>query len=190
MHFYFTLLFCLIFTFSKSQTKNEVEKRINYDEVPSFTIENLYKHVKRTKKVKWYYQTDGSKKVYEAKFMQSSQKYSIEFDTLGNISNVEVIIKKRQIPKKKLEVILSTLNSEFEDFKFQKIQREYLGEAQNLYAVLAKNKVDSDLTIRYEILINAKVDNIRKLYEIIFDNTGKILSKTEVIPQSTDILDY
>ena len=189
MRLHFTFLFCFILGFSQSQTKNEVEKRVNTEDVPSDIIEDLNLHVKKIDKVKWYFQTDGKKNVYEGKFKQHSQKYSVEFDTLGKIANVEVIIKKREIPNDIFENISNKLKDTFKGYKIEKIQREYLGN-EELLEVISHKKSNTDLKIRYEILVNAKIENYRKLFEILFDSKGHIISKREVILQSTDILDY
>lgn len=189
MQIHFTFLFCFILGFSQSQTKNEVEKRVSKEDIPSDIIDDLNPHVKKIDNVKWYYQIDGKKKVYEGKFKQHSQRYSVEFDTLGKIANVEVIIKKREIPNYIFENISNKLRDTFKDYKIKKIQREYLGN-EELLEVISNKKSNTDLKIRYEILVNAKIENYRKLFEILFDCKGHIISKRKVILQSTDILDY
>lgn len=190
MPFYLTALCFLMFTVCFSQTKNEVEKRIKMNEVPPHTLEILLKRIKNFNQVKWYYQTDAEKKVYEAKFKQFSQNFSVEFDTSGKIINVELIVKKRHISSEILNNILQNLNQEFDEFKIQKIQREYLGQAKDLLNLISENDIAPNLKIRYEILINAKEEKTRRLYEFLYDSNGKALLKREVILQSTDILDY
>ena len=180
----------MMLTQTWGQTKTEIEKRVDVENVPSKAVEDLSEDVKEFDKVKWYYQEDGYKRVFEAKFKQFSQQYSVEFDTLGNIANVEIIIKKRQVPKKTLKKMMSYLEEEFEDYKIRKIQREHLGEDDDLMDLIEENELDDDLTIKYEVGVNAKIDNQRKLYEISFDHDGKVLTLREVIIQSTDILDY
>ena len=180
MRIHFTFLFFLVLSFSQSQTKNEVEKRINTEDVPSNIIEDLNPHVKKIDKVKWYFQTDGKKNVYEGKFKQHSQKYSVEFDTLGKIANVEVIIKKGGIPNDIFKIISNKLRDTFKDYKIEKIQREYLGN-EELFKVISNKNANTDLKIRYEILVNAKIENYRKLFEILFDSKGHIITKREVV---------
>ena len=190
MRFIVLCLMCFMLTETWSQTKTEIERRIDVEDVPLKAVEDLGENVKRFDKVKWYYQEDGDKKVFEAKFKQFSQRYSVEFDTLGDLANVEIIIKKRQIPKKTFESISSHLKAEFDDYKILKMQREHLGDSDNLFELIEENELESDLTIRYEVEVNAKVDKQRKLYEIVFDDDGKVFRQREVIMQSTDILDY
>ena len=189
MRLHFTFLFFFIISIAQSQTKNEIEKRINTEDVPFEIIEDLNLHVKKIDKVKWYFQTDGKKNVYEGKFKQHSQKYSVEFDTLGKIANVEVNIKKREIPNDIFENISNQLRDAFKDYKIEKIQREYLGN-EELFKVISNKNPNNNLKIRYEILVNAKIENYRKLFEILFDSKGYIINKREITPQSTDILDY
>lgn len=188
--FSFLLLILFIFQCALGQTKIEIEKRVKTDEVPKLALEDLNEHLQHSKKVKWYYQEDGDKKVYEAKFKQSSKKYSVEFDTTGKIHNIEVIISLKIINSDVLKQIKSELKSSFNGFKIRKIQREYLGEADDLYEIISENEVDDDLKIRYEMEVNAKVDNKRQLYEVLFNESGELISRRKLKLKSTDILDY
>jgi len=190
MRFIILSFICTMLTQTWGQTKAEIEKRVDLEDVPSEAVQALNENIKEFDKVKWYYQEDGDKRVFEAKFKQFSQQYSVEFDTLGNIDNVEIIIKLKKIPKKTLKKMMSYLENKFEDYKIQKIQREHLGKADDLFELIEDNELDDDLMIKYEVEVNAKIDNQRKLYEIIFDNEGGVLRLRVVSLQSTDILDY
>ena len=190
MRFIVLCLMCFMLTETWSQTKTEIERRIDVEDVPLKAVKDLRENVKRFDKVKWYYQEDDNKRVFEAKFKQFSQRYSVEFDTLGEIANVEIIIQKRQVPKKAFQQMTSYLEDEFENYKIRKIQREHLGEDDDLMDLIEENELDDDLTIRYEVEVNVKVDKQRKLYETVFDDDGKVLRQREVIMQSTNILDY
>ena len=190
MRFIVLCLMIMTLTLTWGQAKKEVEKRIDVEDVPQEAVEDLSENVEEFENVKWYYQEDGLKRVFEAKFKQFSQKYSVEFDTLGKIYNVEIVINKKQIPKKAYEQMVSYLEAEFDDYKFRKIQREHLGEADDLFDLIEDNERDDDLTIKYEVKVNGKIDKRRALYEISFDAKGEVLNRREVVLQSTDILDY
>jgi len=172
------------------QTKVEIEKRVKTDEVPTKALEDLNEHLRNPPKVKWFYQEDGDKKVYEAKFKRDDNKYSVEFNTQGEIYNIEVIIKIKDIDNKVLTKIKSELKQSFEDYKIRKIQREYLGDDDDLFEIISEQEIDDDLAIRYEIEVNAKIDNKRQLYEMLHDTKGKLISQRKVKLKSTDILDY
>ncbi|NBC57967.1 MAG: hypothetical protein GVY05_06765 [Bacteroidetes bacterium] len=188
----FSLLLLTLFIFHPtwSQTKIEIEKRVKTHEVPTEALEDLGEHLKNPKKVKWYYQEDGDKKVFEAKFEQNSNQYSVEFSRQGEVLNVEVITKSNQIETDTFKQIKSELKSTFSDFKIRKIQREYLGEGEDLFEIISENEIDDDLNLRYEIEVNAKKDKKRHLYELLFNNTGNLISQRQVKLKSTDILDY
>ncbi len=172
------------------QTKVEIEKRVKTSEVPSQALEDLTENSQNTNKVKWYYQEDGDKQVYEAKFKQNSNKYSVEFSKQGKILNVEVIIKAKQIDTDIYNQIKSELKAAFSDFKIRKIQREYLGDKDDLHEIISENEIDDDLKIRYEIEVNAKIDKKRQLYEMLFNKKGELINQRLVKLKSTDILDY
>lgn len=179
-----------VFQCAWSQTKTEIEKRIKTDAVPPIALKDLNKQLQNSSRVKWYYQEDGSKKVYEAKFKHHSKKYSVEFDTIGKIYNVEVEIKPKNIDKQVLKQIKITLKNQWDNFKIRKIQREFLGKSKGLFQVIFDDEIDDDLTIHYEINVYAKVGKKRKLFEILYNSNGEIISQREAQLKSTDILDY
>ena len=187
--FSFLLVTLFIFQCVLGQTKIKIEKRVKSEEIPTKALEDLGEHLKSANKVKWYYQEDGDKKVYEAKFRQISDKYSVEFSKQGEILNVEVIVKSRQIDKDTFNQIQSELKANFSDFKIRKIQREYRGEAEDLFEIISENEIDDDLNLRYEIEINAKKDKKRHLYETLFNKNGKLINQRQVKLKSTDILE-
>lgn len=191
MKFSFFLFIILCFSHCIwSQTKVEIEKRVNTDEVPEEALDDLRDNLKKFTKVKWYYQEDDDKKVYEAKFKQNSKKYSVEFDTEGEIYNIEVTIKPKDIKALVFNQIKSELLELFDDYKIRKIQREFLGESDDLFEIISENEFDEDLKIRYEMEVNAKVDSNRQLFEFLFGDDGKLISHRKVKVKSTDILDY
>jgi len=174
----------------QAQDKIEVEKSVKTKEVPLSAVENLEAILGADHRIKWYYQEDGTKKVYEAKFKFNSNNYSVEFDTKGDIYNVEIKVDYDELNSKFITKLEKKLSQLFDDFKIRKIQIEYLGDEEDLFELIATQEVDDDLTIQYEIEINAKSEKNRTLYELIYDSKVKLLSKRKIKLRSTDILDY
>lgn len=182
--------FCLLSLQILAQTKIEKEVRVKENEVPEKALESIQENVKSKTKVKWYFQQDDEKEVYEAKFKQFGKQFSVEFLPSGRIYNVEIVINKRNIKKPIYQSIVSEIDRLFEDFSIVKIQKEYLGDADDLDDIIEDNEVDDDLDQRFEIEVNGKIDNNRHLYELIFDGSGKLLKQRKIKLKSTDILDY
>lgn len=184
------LFFCLFSLQISAQTKLEKEIRVKDKDVPTKALDCIQDNIKSKKRVKWFFQKDADKEVYEAKFKQFGKKFSVEFLTSGEIFNVEIIIKKSNFKNQVYKAITSEMDWRFDDFKMIKIQTEYLGDDDDLEDIIEDYEIDDDLEQRFEIEVNAKTDGKRHLYEMIFDDNGKLLSKRKIKLKSTDILDY
>ena len=171
------------------QTKVEYEKKVDESEIPSQAKQDLYGSLQEDVKVRWFMQKDGKKKVYEAKFDYKGSYYSVEFDLDGEIENVEVLLDLNDMETSVYDKITASLNEAFSDFKILKIQKEYIGDEEELFAIIQGKPID-DIDINYEVEINAKHNKRRKLYEVILDEDYDIISKRKIKLQSTDVLDY
>lgn len=188
----FGVTLCLILTtcFIYAQDKFEIEKRVKQTDVPVLALDNLTKILGLDHKIKWYYQQDGDKKVYEAKFEFNSKDYSVEFDTTGIIYNVEISIDYNELNSNFVSKLKIKLDQLFEEYSIRKIQIEYLGEEDYLFDLISVEEVDDDLSIQYEFEIDAKSSKKRELNELIFDSYAKLISSRKIKLKSTDILDY
>lgn len=185
-----TLLLIFTITTSFAQDKIEIEKRVKTEDVPVLAVNNLENILGIEHKVKWYYQEDGSKKVYEAKFNLHTKDHSVEFALNGLMQNVEIEVDFESMSSRFILKLKKKLKQLFEDYKIRKIQIEYFGEEDDLLELISEEEIDKDLNIRYEIEINSKLENNRALFELIFDDKIKLISKREIKLKSTDILDY
>lgn len=181
------ILYCGIIT---AQDKNEIEKRVNPESIPSIAVKDLSDILGADHKVKWYYQEDGSKKVYEAKFKIKRKRYSVEFDTLGKIYNVEINADLKKFSKQNTELLSENLLALFNDYTIRKIQFEYFGKETDLFKLISDGKVGDGLSQQYEVEIIVKLNKQKKLYEIILSDKFTLISKREIRLKSTDLLDY
>ena len=88
--FYFNCIF--------SQVKYEKEYRIKNDEIPD-NIKSYLKTVTFKNKIKWYKEEGLYKYTYEAKTSHNNLNFSIEFDSLGIIEDVEFKIEWKSVPE-------------------------------------------------------------------------------------------
>lgn len=190
MRFVTFLFTILIFNLVYAQDKNEFEKGVKEKEVPDLALRELIEIIQPEAQVKWYYQEDGSKKVYEAKFIYNSKNFSVEFETNGKIYNVEIETELREFNPKLKAKLRKNLTSLFEVYEIRKIQIEYLGEADDLLDVISDHEIDDELKIQYEIEVHAKDSKNRGLYELMFDYKIELISKRKIKLKSTDIFDY
>jgi hypothetical protein len=87
----------LLATSAFGQVKYEKEFRLKPGQVP-VKARQFIDSINLQQKVKWYYEQNLKGNSIEAKFRMNHKRYSIEFDTLGNLQDVEVQIGWEQMP--------------------------------------------------------------------------------------------
>ncbi|MEM7106590.1 MAG: hypothetical protein AAF519_00095 [Bacteroidota bacterium] len=173
-----------------AQQKDEREQRIKETEVPSSILEMLEPYVKNLK-VKYIYETDGENSSYEAKFRSKSRFFSVEFDTLGVLEDVEIDVKYKFLKKEIRKTIESYLRKSSSSYKVLKCQRQYVhqsGESSETLRHAINN--ESHSPINYELEVDMTVQKALNSYELLFDNTGTFISKRLIINRATDNLLY
>jgi hypothetical protein len=190
MKIYLILLFIWLVTPALiGQDKYEKEYRIPSEIVPASALE-FVSHFTFTKKIKWYQEESLSGQSIEAKSKVGKQKYSIEFDTTGQLQDVELGITFKQIKLLVQDEICSSLSQEFDRFKVIKIQEQFSGNPTAILTHLTKKSDVSDFTVQYEIVLEGKKEGTVHLYEYTFSDQGKMVSKAKIILRNTDNLEY
>ncbi|MGB3774120.1 MAG: hypothetical protein WA951_02585 [Leeuwenhoekiella sp.] len=182
--FYISLIIMLLFTTVFSQeVKNEVEKRIEKQEMPSKALELLESMPVNMKKAKFYNEKDNEHSSYEAKVKYKNRKYSIEFDNSGALHDIEVLLDFDKLPKNTAKTIKNYLKTTYERHKIEKTQQQY--SPANF-----KNAFEKDIgPDKYELIVATKnKENELEKREILFDSNGKELSTRKVIRNSYDFL--
>lgn len=172
-----------------SQVKFERESRLKETEIPAPARQFITEADIQTR-VKWYYEENLEGNSVEAKFRQGKSRYSVEFDTLGNIQDVEIEIEPNTLSKQQQQKLNGALDALFTKYRIRKIQRQYRGSSSELQEVLQKEGVLSSAQIRYEIVIKGRNDDGVKLYEITFDEEGQLLEQRQIIFRNSEHLEY
>ncbi len=189
MKFYIFSLIALIGTQLVAQTKVEAEKRIDHSEVPELAFDWLNDAYEGKKRIKWYEQQSRNKRVYEAKFKWKGKRQSIEFDTIGNIINIEIQLKFRDIPKKAKSTIDTYFSENYENYKIKKVQIQYLGKPDDLEDLIDEDEWEN-ITTNYEIEFLGQSKTQNDLFEALFSYTGQLLELRVIELPSSDILKY
>ncbi len=174
-----------------AQVKDEHEKRIKKEQLPKSIAETISHLPSGIKKVKFYEERDGNRQSFEAKFKYNAEFYSIEFDTLGKLEDIEVIIKPKNFQNGARKAIVDYFNKEFKKTKLLKIQKQYvfsdsISAEDFITSVLEKN---IKTPINYEIVAEVTSKEKRNLLEFTFDETGKLLkTRTVVSPNYNYVL--
>lgn len=181
------LIFSLgIFNGLFAQEKIERETGIKPREVPSAAKDWLKDAFEDVRRPKWYLEYSQTGKSFEAKFNYQGHFHSVEFDSLGNVQDVEIEIKESEIPAEVWKEIQSYFDSEYKQVKVEKIQRQLTGSIDDLEDFFDEQE-DEDIVTRYEIVFQGK-NELWDLWEALFDDSGKFLSILRVQIRPTDNL--
>lgn len=190
MKFLFIILVLFFALQAKAQVKNEIEKSIKKKEVPIAVMDWFKDAYEKDRKVKWFYQTDGEKEVYEAKLMHNGKKHSVEILPNGEAVNIEILIDFNEIEAKVKQQIAQYFSTNYSKTKIKKIQIQYLGSSDDLEDSIDENEHNENLTINYEIEFYGKNDNEDELWEGLFNSEGVLIERRLIKLKSTDNLDY
>lgn len=188
----FIQVICVLsITFGFTQQKKEREARIERNEIPNRALELLDPYLEDAKRVRYYQETDGAKKSFEVKFKKGKLRYSVEFNPEGKLEDVEFLIKSTDIPDETWGAIQLVFQEKFSKTFVKKIQQQYPSEEKEEAVVLKEAMQNLILPyIRYELVIAGKTENHHRLYEILFDASGKMLLLREFSPTNYDHVLY
>lgn len=173
-----------------AQYKYEKEERINEDEVPEQALD-FVKEIQPTRKDKWYREQNLDGEAIEVKLKRNGERYSIKFDTEGELIDVEKLIKWRDIPEETREEIDEEWEEFFERRRIEKIQIHYKDDAENLIRFIQSPEgAPLESPIYYEIVVKGKTDGPYQLYEFLFDEEGKKVEMRRILTRRSDNMEF
>lgn len=172
----------------QAQTKFEKEYRLKNTSVPA-KVQAFIDSLPFQEKIKWYFEENNTGNSIEAKFKSDKIRYSVEFDTAGNIQDIEKEIHWTDMPASTQSRITAHLNTGYGYHKIQKIQIQYSGSSDDLINFINK-KNTKNITIRYEIIVKTRLIRKVSLFEMTFDENGQHLNTAEIRFKNTDNLEY
>lgn len=175
-----------------AQTKNEKEKRIQFSDLPKQAqtiISNLPEDCKR---LKYFSETDGDKQSFEVKFKFNKKHFSLEFSEDGQIEDIEVLIKLKNIEDSIKTQIKTYFNQTFNKHKLIKIQRQYgyKSNENDLQFVSDVLSQKSEKAADFEIIAEVKSNKQRDIREFTFNNKGEFLNFRILIQSSYEHVLY
>ncbi len=190
MNFKIILITIITVIFSANasgQTKYEKEYRIKEKDAPGKAVSFIKKSFT---KCKWYSEESSDGKTFEAKGKLNGYKFSIEFDTTGNIIDVEKTVKFENMDSEIKQNINKSLLKIFTSYKIKKAQIQWIACDNTLHELISYGHSKKPYTLNYELVLKAKKDSSTKFYEILSDKNGNILKVSEIISRPTDNLDF
>lgn len=186
------LLFALLCVSLNAQHKYEREYRIKKSQFPSSSLQLIDEKLEDARRIRFYRETDSTKVSFEAKFKKDRLWYSVEFNEEGVLEDVEILIKKVDIPSETWENIKRYLGSSFTKHRIKRIQQQYPTYKNESLEKTIKNAFQNLLlpTINYEFIVAGKKDKGYYDYEILFDANGKMKKTRKSLPPNYDHVLY
>ncbi|MEM9078399.1 MAG: hypothetical protein AAGC43_15250 [Bacteroidota bacterium] len=185
------ILFFLGCLWATGQVKNEKEFKIKSSELPESIEPLLSPFLTDAKRIRYYKEIDGDKKSFEAKFKKGRLHYSVEFDELGSLEDVEFIISKTDIPDDSWSNIEKYLATNFTKYAVKKIQQQYPVGDKTSAKVLTEAFQNLILPyINYELVVSAKKEKGFEQFEILFNSDGTFLNMRKSIRSKYDHVLY
>ncbi|WP_298893034.1 hypothetical protein [uncultured Psychroserpens sp.] len=146
----------------------------------------------QAKRIRYYRETDGDKLSYESKFKYNKHWFSLELNSSGTIEDIEVVIKKRQLPPNVLNTINSYLSENSDKFELIKIQEQYLFNSEKSKVEFINSILDNRVSINsnYEIIVAIKSERSWELKEMTFDTKGVFLNARNLQQDSYEYIMY
>ncbi|WP_075350870.1 hypothetical protein [Algoriphagus marinus] len=174
--FSFIVLFMLVSIVGFAQDKVEKEERIREKEVPRIAQEWLYDAFEKVKRPKWYKEFSDSGYSFEAKFQYDDHFHSVEFDSLGNILDVEIEMDWSELKQEVRSSIGNYFGEKYKVHKLIKIQIQYSGEEEDLEDFFDEDE-NEGILIQYEIEFSGiDLTGDSRIWEGTFDSRGNFLS--------------
>ena len=172
-----------------AQEKFEKESRIKKTNVP-LKARLFVDSLQPQHSIKWYKEEGLLGNSIEAKFKNDKTLYSVEFDTLGNIQDLEIEINWDDIPSSASDSIYAQLKMDCLKNKIVKVQRQYSGKQSIPLSFRNYHLKRESLVINYELIVRCKEQNNVALFEYLFDEKGQFISRSTIVFKNSSHLEY
>jgi hypothetical protein len=192
MHKFICLLLLIAFTFSGNvfaQGKFEKESRLKPKYVPVKALAFI-DSLNFGEKVKWHKEEGLTGISVEAKFKHDKVIYSVEFDTSGNVEDIEIEANWKDLESDLRDAIFSQINTDCVKHKIVKVQKQYTGSESQLLSVLKAELKSQNLTIKYELIVRCSHQKKVDLFEYLFNEKGKLISTSQIVFKNSSHLEY
>lgn len=184
----FVSITCLFFV-SQAQTKYEKEYRIKQEEVPEKALEFIHSATIDFSE-KWYFEENLEGNSIEAKFKYNQKRYSVEFDTSGNLLDIEIETPFDALIEKLQASIKNSLQNTYSKFKIRKMQVQYSGPIASFADFLNEPNRDEQYKIHYELVVKGKKNRQWNLFEMTYNSQGELEKTEQIILRNTDNLEF
>ncbi|MBU3028138.1 hypothetical protein [Zobellia galactanivorans] len=194
----FKSIFLLVFIFSFgtgtlfAQVKSEREHRIRKSQFPEKALMGIEEKLENARQIRFYKEIDSNEVSYKVKFKKDRLRYGIKFNNDSNIEDIEFEIKPVDIPNDSYSQIIAYLENNFEKYRVQKIQQQYLTEGNDIDQSLKdafQNLMLPSITYKFSVKGRKNGKDVEK-FEIIFNAEGKLELIKKALPPNYDHILY
>ena len=139
------------------------DKSVSVKNVPQTIPEHILKNYPSHTNVSYFIEKNADTMFYEADFTYLKQKYSLLFDTLGNVFEIEIEISFKKLTESVKKLIEEKFSLDLKKYKIKKAQA-----------------VDYRGMMLYEIQVRGTKNKDVDFYEYYFNRSGKFI-KVETI---------
>lgn len=182
--FFISVLFTI--SVQAQADKQEVEKSIKKDEMPSEALKLIEKYFEEYEDIDFFEETDGQIVTFEAKLEWKGYRYSIEFNEEGVLLDIEQLIDISEIDDQLRIAIIKEIEDQYTKYEITRIQRQYPTDKTNQKIEAFLNGDFEDLILRYELEIDGQNRKELGSFELLFDDGGALLQKRKIIRRSID----
>lgn len=121
---------------------------------------------------------------------KNSTLYSVEFDSLGFIEDVEIEVEWDDLEQSIKDVMASHLEKECLKYKISKVQIQFSGNEAALLSLLKGSASEASMIRKYEIIVRCKNQQKTALFEFLFNDQGQPISSSRIIFKNSSHLEY
>lgn len=171
--------------------KREVEYLIDRSEMPEKALQTLDEFWPDLNDIRYFAESDGETKTFEAKLEWQGNNYSIEFIQTGFIIDVEQLIAREEIAPEAKEGIDAYLETQFSRVRITRLQQQYIADDEDdtddidfIDDILEND--EEDYEIRYELEVEGKSGSEIGAFELLFDHQGDLIQRRKIARRSLD----
>lgn len=178
-------------TFLPAQKKYEHEERIDKAEAPK-SMQDFIDQCGFNKKIKWYKEYQKKTYSYEAKTQYNGYDYSIEFDSVGAIEDVERVVPIKHLSNDEQIRISDQLEGRLRKYKIIRIQEQFVGSPDLLHQLITTDAVAERVVRNLEINVKGifKDKSNWSYFEFLYNDIDGIVKMEELELRPTYNLEF
>lgn len=188
LQFLFFFIFSVIALPAFSQM-NKIERELKVK--PHLVPENARSFIEASYKgkVKWYQEYNQTGMYFEAKFKREGENLSVKFDSTGAVYDVEELFQfsSAEFPAK--AQIKTMLTDRFIRYRIWKAQRQWTGDPGKLKKIISGDS-DLDIKPKFELVVRGRKKGDVAYYELVFSNSGELLTEKRFAGEHLNNLIY